>query len=207
MERGGQIHRIWPGDAGPEAPVCPGPEGAGENGGHDRRRRQRCAGLKGRGLQRGYGFWKRRGGTGFPGGAPGVQFRLHAFGGIGRKKGGQQHSAFGQPVPGEEHFLLPAVPVLSGVYDHLSAGAFPGVADQYVHHRRAGLLPGAPAQQRGDPGTFPDQRIFEGAACRTDRRAGGRGAGGVWPDFWRGVRGYFHGGHHAAGYCRLPDPV
>ena len=157
---GGQIHRIWPGDAGPEAPVCPGPEGAGENGGHDRRRRQRCAGLKGRGLQRGYGFWKRRGGTGFPGGAPGVQFRLHAFGGIGRKKGGQQHSAFGQPVPGEEHFLLPAVPVLSGVYDHLSAGAFPGVADQYVHHWRAGLLPGAPAQQRGDPGTFPDQRIF-----------------------------------------------
>ena len=71
---------------------------------------------------------------------------MHAIRGAGGKTRGQQYPALCQPVPGEEYFFLPAVLVLGGLYDHLSAGAFADIADQHVYDRHTGVLPGAAAE-------------------------------------------------------------
>ena len=79
-----------------------------------------------------------------PGGAGcvvGVQLCMYAVSCIRRKASGQQYPAVSQPVPGKEHFLVPAVHLLTDLDGDVSAGAVPDLADQYVYDRHSGVLP------------------------------------------------------------------
>ena len=135
-----------------EAQLRQGAEGPGPHGGHDRRRRQRRAGLEGGGLLHRHGLRQRRGPHRLQPGAAGLQLRLHARGGAGGPPVHQQPAALQRPVPLQDHFLGAD---RRAVHLHQLQLPLPaGAADADLHpdHRHALLHPGLRAQQRAAAG-------------------------------------------------------
>ncbi len=75
-----------------------------------------------------------------------------AFCRTGRPPRCQQPAALGNAVPGKEHFLVPAVHLLTDLDGDVSAGAVPDLADQYVYDRYSRLPALANAVQKPDRG-------------------------------------------------------
>ena len=125
----------------------------------------------------------------------------------GRPPRCQQPAALGNAVPGKEHFLVPAVHLLTDLDGDVSAGAVPDLADQYVYDRYSRLPALANAEQKPDRGPLYHEHSDTGPACGADRLFDGRNTRRLRPGICGRLGRYFDRCHRTARHCRFYDSL
>lgn len=116
-------------------------------------------------------------------------------------------AALGNAVPGKEHFLVPAVHLLTDLDGDVSAGAVPDLADQYVYDRYSRLPALANAEQKPDRGPLYHEHSDTGPACSADRLFDGRNTRRLRPGICGRLGRYFDRCHRTARHCRFYDSL